>query len=442
MKTRAFVAMFAVACTAGLGSIPAAAQVISDCKQVTSAVPEPGAWTVGAKQFRTLWETYEKIAKTAEFEPTLVLCESVAPGAFALFQQQAVIVTTGLLRLTGGDADELAAVMSHEFGHLIHKHGERRMSVIMAQRSRLERSLPGARSEKEAVGELWKAAGKITAFSRETEKEADDEGFSLSRRAGFSASGMRRIADKMQHKFGAAQGGYLSTHPGWGERVKDSGRLEMNESYRERAAMYFEAKDARALREVVDSWRESIPDSGAAAYYDALHMLMVGSDRRQAAARLDEAVGYFHGEGLSSIAQAYQAESSQAPLALCVQLFRQGEKGRALDCLQLLKTDEEERQFREITGWNAFVFVPAVRPEGNSLYASRITNGAVAITNCKRLATDANLPVVRSWRVPPAPRDGATPPPQMVCSPDMCNCEPASEQEREAVSRASQPPRR
>jgi hypothetical protein len=309
----------------------------------------------------------------------------------------------------------------------------------MQARMRLERSLSNAKNVKEAHGIVWNAAGSVTAFSRETEREADDEGFSLARRAGFSHAGMRRMFEKMAQKYGNEQGGYLASHPGLGDRVKDSGRLETNETYRERASRHFAAKETAELRKVVDEWRRQIPDSGAAAYYDAMHGLMTGNSA--ATARLDEAVGYFHGEGMSSIAQAYQAESSQAPLALCVSLFRQGQKGRALDCLQLLKTDEELRQFRAITGWNAFVFVPAASADGSALYASRVVDGTVALTNCKRVAAEADLPVVRAWRVPPSLGKKAVEPAQMVCSPDMCNCREATEEEKAAISRASRPAR-
>lgn len=419
--------------------LPAQAQIISDCREITSPVPEPGAWTVGAKQFATLWDVYHRIATVADISPDLWLCESVAAQAGAKGDGGAIMVTTGLLRLTGGDADELASVIGHEFGHIIHAHGERRARMAMQARMRLQRSLSNARDVKEAHGIVWNAAGNVTAFSRDTEREADEEGFGLARQAGFSHAGMRRMFEKMARKHGAAQGGYLASHPGLGDRVKDSGRLEMNETYRERAARHFAAKQADALRKVVDEWRRQIPDSGAAAYYDAMHGLMTGD--KAATARLDEAVGYFHGEGLSSIAQAYQVESSQAPLALCVSLYRQGEKGRALDCLQLLKTDEELRQFRAITGWNAFVFVPAASADGSALYASRVVDGTVALTNCKRVAAEANLPVVRAWRVPPSAGKKALQPAQMVCSPDMCSCQEATEEEKAAISRASRPAR-
>jgi Zn-dependent protease with chaperone function len=433
----------AAAMAATLAAAPLRAQLVSDCREVKSGVPEPGAWTLGAAQFRTLWEVYERIAKTADFYPTLVLCESLAPnaGALQVGNRSAVLMFTGLVRLTEGDADELAAVMSHEFGHLLHGHAERKLRVHQAAQSRAIREharhvQAGADQQEAVTGAVQGYARSVTAFSRYAEKEADDEGFSLSRKAGYSASGLRRLAEKMQQRDGAAQKGYLATHPGWGDRVKDSARLELNEEFRERALGRFEARDAAGLRRVVEAWRRQVPDSGAAAYYDALHALMTGQGMPAAAARLDEAVGYFHGEGMSSIAQAYQPESSQAPLALCVALYRQGEKGRALNCLQLLKSEEELRQFREMTGWNAFVFVPAVRPDGNGLYASRVVENSVAITNCRRVAEDASLPAVRAWRVPPPPRANGAPRPAMVCSPDLCNCDPASEAEVEAALRS------
>ena len=437
MKSTRFLAAFAVACAAIMCPISSPAQVISDCRPVTSGTPEPGQWTVGAKPFAILWEVYERIAKAADYWPDLWMCESLAAQAAARADIGAIMVTTGLLRMTAGDADELAAVVGHEFGHLLHNHAERKRAALQMAQHQYSRSVArGAVTDKQQLAAVLNAWSGFTAFSRETEREADDEGFSLARRAGYSHAGMRRVFEKMAQKYGSGQsGGYLATHPGLGERVKDSTRLEVNEIYRDRAARHFEAKDTAKLREVVDQWRREVPDSGAAAYYDAMHALMTGNG--SAAAKLDEAVGYFHGEGLSSIAQAYQAESSHAPLALCVSLYRQGEKARALNCLQLLKSDEELRQFREITGWNAFVFVPARRDEASSLYASRVVNNTVAMTNCKRVADEASLPLARPWRVPPPAGNAPSESPQMVCSPDLCNCQALSEAEKEAVSRAA-----
>ena len=446
MKTaRSRVAAAALAASAALAAPLAGAQVVSDCRPVTSGVPEPGAWTIGAKHFATLWATYERIATTADFWPTLVLCESLQPNAAAMTagRKYAVVMFTGLVRLTGGDADELAAVLSHEFGHLLHGHAERKLRVHNAARRRAiqeaQSSVRAGSDEGDAVmGAVHGYKKSVTAFSRDMEKEADDEGFSLARKAGFNASGLRRLAEKMQSREGPRQpGGYLATHPGWGERVKDSARLETNEGYRERAARAFEARDAAGLRKVVDEWRRDIPDSGAAAFYDAMHAMMTRSGAVES--KLDEAVGYFNGEGMSTIAQGYQAERSQASLALCVSLYRQGHKGRALDCLQLLESEDELRRFRELTGWNAFVFVPAAREDTSNLYVSRTAPGAVALTNCKRIATEANLAQARSWRVPAEPKSGAAPAPQMVCSPDLCNCEAASDEQKAAVSRASRP---
>ena len=429
---------FAATALALATSLPAAGQVVSDCRQLTSGVPEPGAWTITGKQVATLWDVYERISKAADHAPDLWLCESLMPDARVYVETEVIRVTTGLVRLFNGDADELAAVIGHEFGHLLHRHGDRQRVAAQIAGNQLRRSMARVSSNKEAVAATINAISTFTAFSREFEKEADDEGFSLALRAGFSHSGARRAFEKFAQRFGTAQrGGYLATHPGLGSRVTASARLELNESFRERAARAFDRRDRNELQAIVHDWRVQVPDSGAGAYYEAMVRLMTPGSP-EALAKLDEAVGYFHGEGMSRIAQAYQAESSDAVLALCVSLYRKGERARALNCLQLLKTEEDLRQFRQITGWNAFVFVPSAREDSSNLYVSRVTPGAVALTNSKRLADEANLASARAWRVPSQPRgNAAAPAGHMVCSRDLCNCEMASEEEKQAISRAS-----
>lgn len=158
--------------------------------------------------------------------------------------------------------DAFAAVVGHEFGHIIGRHVQDSMNnqliaslaaaglvggtALLSDDESRERNTAIAGAAAGAGGALG-----ITYFGREKEREADDLGYAFYVRAGYEPE---KFADFFQtmidaHPEAANQGiaGFLSTHPALAERV---------ETARERAANTPERATAQYNRPPVASPRE------------------------------------------------------------------------------------------------------------------------------------------------------------------------------------------
>lgn len=137
-------------------------------------------------------------------------------------------IYTGLLRVAETPS-QLAAVMGHEVGHVLARHGNERVSQQMAVGEALglaEAWLGGSASaaRRETVMGLLGAGaqvGVLLPFSRAHESEADAIGQTLMARAGFDPRESVRL---WQNMAGAGNGGppeFLSTHPAHETRIRD-----------------------------------------------------------------------------------------------------------------------------------------------------------------------------------------------------------------------------
>ena len=157
--------------------------------------------------------------RSEQMRVVFVDAEGIGANAFALPDGR-IFVTDQLLALAGSD-DEVLAVLAHEAGHHVHRHG---------MRSALEQS-----SVFVIAGLLFgDASGSTLAvsipatllgsgFSRGHEREADAYAFDLMRRHGQSpmafAAMMRRLSARMPAALEKGPMGYLSTHPPSPERI-------------------------------------------------------------------------------------------------------------------------------------------------------------------------------------------------------------------------------
>lgn len=140
-------------------------------------------------------------------------------NAFAL-PGGTIFVTDALVELAGSD-DEVLAVLAHEAGHHLHRHGVRQTiehsSVFM-----LAGLLLGDASGS-SIAVAIPAALINSGFSREHEREADAYAFDLLLRKGRSPSDfaaiLRRLARAQAEPLGGEVAGYLSTHPPSPERI-------------------------------------------------------------------------------------------------------------------------------------------------------------------------------------------------------------------------------
>jgi predicted Zn-dependent protease len=158
-------------------------------------------------------------------------------NAFA-FPGGAIFVTEALIRQLSASRSELAAILGHEIGHVLHRHSQQRLV-----KSRLVPFLldvlfydDGDARQKpfgQATGEvLVSFAGQLgeLAFSRANEFEADDMSWTLLVSAGYDPRALRSFFDKLlrlQNGSGAGGGALagvvsamLSTHPATKERIR------------------------------------------------------------------------------------------------------------------------------------------------------------------------------------------------------------------------------
>ncbi|MBW2232527.1 MAG: M48 family metallopeptidase [Deltaproteobacteria bacterium] len=111
------------------------------------------------------------------------------PGAFAL-PGGFLYLTSGLLELCSADEAEIAWVVGHEMGHVVHGHAAARLA-----------------------GEL---IGSARAYSRDQELEADEFGVKLANAAGFDAEAALRVCTRLERIEARSEqplAEYFATHP-------------------------------------------------------------------------------------------------------------------------------------------------------------------------------------------------------------------------------------
>ncbi|WDP89836.1 MAG: M48 family metallopeptidase [Desulfobacter sp.] len=150
----------------------------------------------------------------------------IGPNAFAL--PDGTVIFTDEMVETAQHDDELLAVLLHETGHIIHRHGLR--TVI--QDSLLGFALLAFTGDVSGSAELFMGLPLFLtqmAYSRGFELEADQYALNGLRRSDIPlhrfADLMDRIEKKMRQKRNTAGNGkkwtsYLSTHPRMAERLK------------------------------------------------------------------------------------------------------------------------------------------------------------------------------------------------------------------------------
>ncbi len=135
---------------------------------------------------------------------------------------------TGMLKVAN-TPDQIAAIMGHEVGHVLAKHGNERVSQGLATQI----GLAGASIALSKDGKLDKKSQLIVAglgvgaqfgillpFSRAHESEADLIGLELMAKAGFDPSESVKLWQNMSKAGGGAPMEWLSTHPSHSTRIK------------------------------------------------------------------------------------------------------------------------------------------------------------------------------------------------------------------------------
>lgn len=151
-----------------------------------------------------------------------VRAPTMGPNAFAL-PDGSIYLTDALVELAEDD-DQILAVLAHEAGHHVHRHGMRQ-AIESASVLLLVGMLAGDVSGSSLSVSL-PAVLLQSGFSRGHEREADAYALALLRARGISPSAfagiMRRLASPTPAA--GAGAGYLSTHPPTPERIEAAER--------------------------------------------------------------------------------------------------------------------------------------------------------------------------------------------------------------------------
>ncbi|MGV6858557.1 MAG: M48 family metallopeptidase [bacterium] len=146
-----------------------------------------------------------------------------APNAFALPGGK-IGVHSGMLK-TAKTPDQLAAVLGHEVGHVIARHGNERVSANLASQAGLQVAavMAGSSAKKQAalaaLG-VGVQVGVLLPYSRTHESEADLIGVDLMAKAGFDPRESVKLWENMAKDAGKSPPEFLSTHPGHETRIK------------------------------------------------------------------------------------------------------------------------------------------------------------------------------------------------------------------------------
>lgn len=142
-----------------------------------------------------------------------------------------VFVYTGLIK-TAKSREELAAVVAHEAGHIIARHGAERMSTSLLAQVGQQAAMIAIGEQSPMAMEAFKVAfgmgaqvGVILPFSREQEYEADHIGLMLMAKGGYHPEGALHFWERMSKLDKKKPSEFMSTHPSDENRIAQIQKL-------------------------------------------------------------------------------------------------------------------------------------------------------------------------------------------------------------------------
>jgi predicted Zn-dependent protease len=205
-------------------------QAFQELKAQTPTVSDPSVTGYVRCVAGPLTEAAKGKASVDRWE--LAVFKDETANAFALPGGK-IGVHTGLLKVARTDA-QLAAVIGHEIGHVIARHGNERVSEAFATQGGLAavsaimggQGASGSKNTVLGLLGLGAQVGVLLPHSRTQESEADLIGLDLMARAGFDPRESAELwRNMMKDAGGKAPPEFLSTHPASENRIRN---LEAN----------------------------------------------------------------------------------------------------------------------------------------------------------------------------------------------------------------------
>lgn len=206
-------------------------------------------------------------------------------NAFA-FPGGQIFVTRGLLSLV--DADELAAVLGHEIGHVLERHGQKRLVREHLGQLVLRAVSHGdgdgrTESLSEEIGGLlvdYAAQLGMLSYSRQNEYDADAVGWYLSTGIGNARSGAMQ---SFLRKLGQDGHGWHSTHPSSHNRIAAIADMEQRRASRTNPLIVPPALrggstggDGTPISYLWTAWQELAPVTQDLIVYEGLETIAGG----------------------------------------------------------------------------------------------------------------------------------------------------------------------
>jgi predicted Zn-dependent protease len=158
------------------------------------------------------------------FDYTFTVIDDPALNAMAA-PGGAIFVTTGMI-LNVRNVSELAGVMGHEIGHVVHRHSADNM--VRAQNAGLMQTalvvaagILGGGGAANAANILTgvSALAYINNYGREAESESDAYAVEILPNAGYDPNGIVSMFETIRNETGGRQSSFLSSHPAPQERM-------------------------------------------------------------------------------------------------------------------------------------------------------------------------------------------------------------------------------
>jgi predicted Zn-dependent protease len=136
-----------------------------------------------------------------------------------------VWINRGVLQKASRES-QVASVLAHEIAHIARRHGADRLTQGMVARwglgllGALLGNVGGAGAAQAAASVL--TGGLILRFNRSEEREADETGLAVLRRAGWDGRGMVEMFELLRREAGRDPGSveaFLSSHPSTQDRI-------------------------------------------------------------------------------------------------------------------------------------------------------------------------------------------------------------------------------
>ena len=169
-------------------------------------------------------------ATESPYDYTVIVVDLDVMNAFAL-PGGYIVIFDGLLDFAKSP-EEVAGVLAHEMGHVIHRHGTQAMLRQLGLAVIFDFMMGGGGSIGVELGSLVLSL----SYSREAELQADATGIEILQSAGLRPVGLAAFFKRLQTREGDLTGPFqvLSTHPSFAARldrlkdVEDTGETSMS----------------------------------------------------------------------------------------------------------------------------------------------------------------------------------------------------------------------